>query len=87
MMWAILCVVIYYLAALTPGMSSHALFVPRDDFTNADIAFLKEYGQVMACIARALDIVQGEDRAYLGFTLPTLAVTLKKLKQTRTRHL
>ena len=56
-------------------------------FTDVDIAFLKEYGQVMAPVARALDIVQGEDQAYLGFTLPTLAVTMKNLEQTKTKCL
>jgi hypothetical protein len=56
-------------------------------FTSGDILFLKEYAKVMEPVAVALDMLQGEEQAYLGCLLPTLAVTIMKLEGVDTRHL
>jgi hypothetical protein len=42
-------------------------------FTDSEVSFLKEYAQVMSNVAKALDKIQGEDQAYLGSLLPTVA--------------
>ena len=44
-----------------------------------DVTVLKEYAMVMAPIAKSLDKLQGEEDAYLGVLLPTIAITLRKL--------
>ena len=49
-------------------------------FTDADISFLKEYEKVMQFVANALDIIQGENRAYLGCLLPIVCLTKSKLE-------
>jgi len=41
-----------------------------------DLAFLREYKVVMSPVAAALDILQGEERAYMGLLLPTIASLL-----------
>jgi hypothetical protein len=51
------------------------------NFTNADVLFLKEYAQVMSHVAISLDMLQGEEQAYLGCLLPTLAVTTMNLEK------
>jgi hypothetical protein len=56
-------------------------------FTTADIDYLKEYAQVMGPVAKALDKLQGEDLAYLGCLLPTLAVTIIRLTSTKDTRL
>jgi len=50
------------------------------NLTNSDILHLKEYTQVISPQATALDMLQGEYQAYLGYLLPTLAVTIMKLE-------
>ncbi len=54
--------------------------IKLSNFTNADILYLKEYAQVMSPVATALDMLQGENQAYLGCLLPTLAVSMMKLE-------
>ncbi len=54
--------------------------VKVSSFTQADVEYLKEYAEVMAPVASALDKLQGEAQAYLGCLLPTLAVTMKRLE-------
>ncbi len=56
-------------------------------FTSADIEHLKEYAQVMTPVAMALDKLQGEDLAYLGCLLPTLAVSIIRLKAAQENNL
>uniref|UniRef100_UPI00358FB577 uncharacterized protein n=1 Tax=Myxine glutinosa TaxID=7769 RepID=UPI00358FB577 len=56
-------------------------------FSEADVSFLKEYGQVMVYVAKTMDVVRGESHAYLMCLLPTLAITLKKLRETKNRGL
>ena len=46
-------------------------------FRPVDIAFILEYSHVMQPVAQALDILQSEDKCYIGILLPTL-VSLKK---------
>lgn len=52
---------------------------PLEPFNTDDVTFLKEYAKVMAPIAKSLDKLQGEEDAYLGVLLPTIAITLRKL--------
>ncbi len=61
--------------------------VKATPFTSNDILYLKEYAKVMEPVAIALDKLQGEEQAYLGCLLPTVAVTLMRLEDARTRHL
>ena len=48
-----------------------------------DMEFFEEYKSVMSPIAMSLDILQGEEKAYMGRLLPTLAGVLLKLKSNR----
>ena len=41
----------------------------------------------MENVAKALDVVQGENHAYVGCALPTLAITLRRLIETEMKHL
>ena len=41
----------------------------------------------MASIAKAMDVVQGENHAYMGCLLPTLAVTLRQLREVKVKYL
>ena len=50
---------------------------PLEPFNADDVTFLKEYAKVMAPIAKSLDKLQGEEDAYLGVLLPTIAITLR----------
>ena len=61
------------------------LKLQRSDDTDA--AFVKEYGQVMANVPKALHVVQDENHAYLGCLLPTLAITLRRLRETKVKGL
>ena len=45
--------------------------------------FFEEYKSIMSLIAMSLDILQGEEKAYVGRSLPTLAGVLVKLKSKR----
>ena len=56
-------------------------------FTDFEVDFLKEYAQVMSSVAKALDKIQGEDQAYLGSLLPTVAATIMKLKEAKSKGL
>jgi len=56
-------------------------------FTDADVGFLKEYAQVMSIAAKALDKMRGEDQAYLGCLLPTVAATIMKLHDAKSQRL
>jgi hypothetical protein len=57
------------------------------NFTDADVGFLKEYSHVMSIAAKALDKMQGEDQAYLGCLLPTVAATIMKLHDAKSQRL
>ena len=39
-----------------------------------DANFFKQYHRAMAPMCCALDVIQGEEKAYMGSLLPTLAV-------------
>uniref|UniRef100_A0A672F8K3 HAT C-terminal dimerisation domain-containing protein n=1 Tax=Salarias fasciatus TaxID=181472 RepID=A0A672F8K3_SALFA len=56
-------------------------------FPDSEIDFLKEYAQVMSSVAKALIKIQGEDQAYLGSLLPTVAPTIVKLKEAKSKGL
>ena len=56
-------------------------------FSDTDVAFFKEYDEVMESFAKALDVAQGENYAYLRCPLPTLAITLRRLRETKMKHL
>ncbi|KAM4724785.1 uncharacterized protein FYW61_013082 [Anableps anableps] len=56
-------------------------------FTDSDVGFLSEYAQVMSNVAKALDKIQGEDQAYLGSLLPTVAATVMRLKEVKLKCL
>ncbi|XP_042229523.1 uncharacterized protein LOC121871369 [Homarus americanus] len=56
-------------------------------FTDSEVDFLTEYAQVMSNVAKALDKIQGEDQAYLGSLLPTIAATVMKLKEAKSKRL
>ena len=43
----------------------------------------EEYKSIMSPIAMSLDILQGEEKAFMGRLLPTLAAVLIKLKSKR----
>ena len=45
--------------------------------------FFEEYKSIMSPIVMSLDILQGEEKAYMGRLLPTLAGVLVKLKSKR----
>ncbi|PAA77247.1 hypothetical protein BOX15_Mlig016680g1 [Macrostomum lignano] len=64
--------------ALNQSMEKLRLQIPP--FHVDDVAFLKEYVNVMKPVAHALDIIQGETYAYLGILLPTVVVTRSKLE-------
>jgi hypothetical protein len=51
------------------------------NFTSSDVLFLKEYSQVLCHVAISLDMLQGEEQAYLGCLLPTLAVLIMNLRK------
>jgi hypothetical protein len=50
-------------------------------FARNEITFLNEYVSVMAPLARALDILQGEKKMYLGYLIPTLLNLRDKLSE------
>jgi hypothetical protein len=56
-------------------------------FTSPEIDFLKEYTEVMAPVATALDRVQQEKQAYLGVLLPILANVVMILKESQNKSL
>uniref|UniRef100_A0A1I8J7G3 Integrase catalytic domain-containing protein n=1 Tax=Macrostomum lignano TaxID=282301 RepID=A0A1I8J7G3_9PLAT len=64
--------------ALNQSMEELRLQIPP--FHVDDVAFLKEYVNVMKPVAHALDIIQGETYAYIGILLPTVVVTRSKLE-------
>ena len=50
-------------------------------FTTAETTFIGEYCDIMKPVAQALDILQGDKHAYLGYLLPTIALLKKKLQR------
>ncbi|KAG5868429.1 hypothetical protein JTB14_029045 [Gonioctena quinquepunctata] len=56
-------------------------------FNDQDVTVMKEYAKVMAPVANALDRIQGEAQAYLVSLLPTIAATVYKLKNIRSKGL
>ncbi|CAB4026702.1 transposase, partial [Paramuricea clavata] len=57
------------------------LKLPR--FKAGEIRFLQEYYKSMQPFAQALDILQAEDNAYMGYLLPVLYMLQDKLKKKR----
>ena len=49
-------------------------------FTPAEAAFLVEYQKALAPVAKALDLLQGEEYSYLGCLLPVIADLKKKIQ-------
>ena len=62
----------------------HALFRDLDlpKLQPSEVSFITEFVEVLRPLARALDILQGEQNTHLGFLLPTIAV-LKELIQSQ----
>ncbi|KAG5860634.1 hypothetical protein JTB14_023063 [Gonioctena quinquepunctata] len=56
-------------------------------FNGQDVTVMKEYAKVMAPVANAVDRIQGEAQAYLGSLLPTIAATVYKLKNIKSKGL
>ncbi|XP_064468391.1 uncharacterized protein LOC135379067 [Ornithodoros turicata] len=54
-----------------------ALCLPR--LKRDDVAFINEYCQAMSGVAKALDILQGQDYMYMGTLLPTIQSLLRRL--------
>ena len=48
-----------------------------------DLKFLTEYKKIMTPIAASLDVLQGEEKAYMGILLQTIASVLNALKSER----
>ena len=51
-----------------------------DPFTSDDILFLEEYASVTEPVATAIDVMEGEEHAYLGCVLPTVVRTATLLE-------
>lgn len=56
-----------------------ALHLPL--FSQSEINFLGEYSTVMAPIANCLNVLQGEENAYLGILAPSITLCIKKLQK------
>ena len=69
----------FLLIATIPKVTKFASFIIHDFFLG-DVNFFKQYHRAMAPMCCALDVIQGEEKAYMGLLLPTLAITLKRLK-------
>jgi len=52
----------------------------KSSFSIGDVHFFKEYQRVLTPVRQASDIIQGEENAYMGILLPTLAMALKQLQ-------
>ncbi|KAK5855626.1 hypothetical protein PBY51_007288 [Eleginops maclovinus] len=48
-----------------------------------EIAFLKEYAEVLRPLSFALDLLQGEHKCFFGLLIPTLLTLKKKLREQR----
>ena len=46
----------------------------------AEIRFLREYVDVVQPLAKVLDILQAEKKAYMGYLVPTLCMLQQKLR-------
>ena len=51
-------------------------------FRPIDISFIMEYSKVMQTMAQALDILQSEEKCYMGILLPTIVSLKKQLLKT-----
>jgi hypothetical protein len=58
----------------------------QSHFQAPEIAFLREWAQIMGPVAQALDIIQGEETGYLGYLLPTVVATKIKLTAAREKR-
>ena len=52
----------------------------KSSFSLGDVPLFKEYQGVLTPVRQDLDIIQGEENAYMGILLPTLAMALKQLQ-------
>ena len=59
------------------------MIVTHFRFKSGEIRFLKEYHKSMQPFAQALDILQAEDKAYMGYLLPVLYMLQDKLRKKR----
>ncbi len=76
-------VFLYCRSAINSIMTMNSL----NPFLPVEIAFLKEWAQVMGIVAKALDFLQGEQTAYLGTLLPTVVMTIMKLENSKAKKL
>ena len=62
-------------------LTNKLLFLLKLNFYfSGDVLFLKEFHKTMHPVSQALDILQSEEKAYLGMLLPTIAMCLKRLR-------
>ena len=50
-------------------------------FTSSDLLFIKEYVQIMSHTTKALNIIQGEKNAFIGYLLPVLNILMVKMNE------
>ncbi|KAK7118843.1 hypothetical protein R3I94_022373 [Phoxinus phoxinus] len=50
-------------------------------FKATELTFIQEYVQVMAPLAKALDVLQSDKMAYTGVLVPTISILLNKMEQ------
>ncbi len=55
-------------------------------FQLPEIAFLREWAQIMGIVARALDIIQGEKTSYLGCLLLVVVASKMKLSSAKEKN-
>lgn len=78
-----------HMASLLPSISEEVVqevFLALDvvQLRDNEITFVKEYCDVMQPVASALDILQAENKCFIGFLLPTL--TSLKCKLSAVKH-
>lgn len=56
-------------------------FLDVPHFVPDEIAYLKEYADVFKPVAFALDLLQGEQKCFLGIVIPTLLTLKRKLQE------
>ncbi|XP_069381208.1 E3 SUMO-protein ligase ZBED1-like [Paralichthys olivaceus] len=50
-------------------------------FKAAELTFIREYVQVMAPLAKALDVLQSDRMAYTGVLVPTISILVEKMER------
>ena len=53
--------------------------------SDLEVRFINEYVEAMEPLSRALDILQGEQRVYIGYLIPTIYSLKVKLRRKETK--